>query len=144
MQATRKDRRIRGKNGRVLAPHTCVYRYRDWEGVERESRGRTFKLEGQELELFSVGTLCNVLRRHYKTLYKWEKDFGFPPALYRIADDKKCNRWYSRRQLLAIETIYKAFGQLQKKHRTDLGRFIACVRKVFYEVDQPLKERTET
>lgn len=138
-----KRRAIREKDGRVRLPWTCVFLYVDREGIERVGKGRTFTIGEQDIDLFPVGVLCGMLGRHRRAIYKWEKNFGFPPALFRVSDDKKCNRWYSRKQLVAIRTIYEHMGNLRGKDRVKLRPFITAVKKVFYDVDAPLVKREE-
>lgn len=129
-------------------PWTATFVYTDKEGVSRKGKGRTFCIEGQDIDLFPVGVLCGLLGRSYKALYKWEKNFAFPQALYRVTDSDqarmrmRCNRWYSRKQLLYIGALYTTYGRLQKKNRTSLPQFVAAVRKSFFTIDMPIKDRS--
>lgn len=100
-------------------------------------------VDGTHVELFPSGVLCGMLGRTNRALYKWEQFWGFPRALWTIADDARKLRWYSRRQLIAIRTIYERFGKLSKKDRENLPRFIAAVRAVFYIIDTPIEQRTK-
>ncbi len=120
---------------------TCFFPYTDREGRPRIGKGRTFVIDGQDIDLFPTGVLCAMLGRGRQALYVWEEKFGFPPALYHLADDERKKRWYSRRQLLAILHLYNAYGQLKKTNYDKLHQFIAAVRHVFYSVDQPTEAR---
>lgn len=124
-------------SGALNVPFTCVFRFTDRDGIERVAKGRTFIIDGQEVDLFPIGVLCAMLGRDRKTIYKWEKDYGFPAAMWRVREDSNCNRWYSRAQLTAIRAAYEYFGRLAKSNRRQLSTFIAAVRKVFFTVDQP-------
>jgi hypothetical protein len=126
---------------RVPARAKIFFDYTDKEGVKRRGWGWAVNLEGQTVDLFPSGVLCGMLGRSQKCLYKWEKEFNFPPALFRLLDDPSRSRWYSRKQLIAIRTIYEACGKLAGKDRDKLKQFIAAVRRVFTMVDQPAKER---
>lgn len=77
-----------------------------------------------------------MLHRELTTLYTWEKDYGFPQALWRIEDDLVTNRWYSRRQILAIRAIYESFGCLRGIYRSRLIPFIKAVKLIFYIIDE--------
>lgn len=132
---------LRKADGTVKIAWTARLEYVDREGTRRIAKGRTFVVEGREIDLFPVGVLCAVLGRSHRAIYKWEESFGFPPALYRVSDDKKCNRWYSRKQISAMRAIYETFGCLRGKNRTKLRTFISAVRKVFYTLDAPVEER---
>jgi hypothetical protein len=94
------------------------------------------------MELYPSGALCKVMERTQRCLYGWELSFNFPQALWRVRDDKVTNRWYSRKQLIAIHTISQAFSWLRGKNRSKLPAFIEAVRKVFYTIDQPTVQRT--
>lgn len=119
----------------------CVFAWTDSKGVDRVARGRKFVIDGTEVELYPSGALCAVLERNRKCLYKWEANFNFPQALFRVRDAKTINRWYSKKQLIALYTIAKGFDWLRGKNRSKLPAFIEAVRKVFFTVDQPIKQR---
>lgn len=134
---------LRRADGTVKIPYNCFFEYVDKEGITRKGKGRIFVVNGQQHELFPMGVLCGVLGRHRRAIYKWEKNFGFPPALWRVRDDRNCNRWYSRKQLIAMKVIYEKFGCLRGKHRNNLKQFITAVRAVFFIVDRPIEERNK-
>jgi len=138
--AEEKRLKIRTSNGIARLPYNCVLSYVDAQGNCREAKGRTFVVGGVEVDLFSIGSLCQVLGRSHRCIYKWEA-LGFPRSMWRVADARGCQRWYSRKQILAIRAIYESFNRLEKKSRNQLGTFIAAVRKVFYTIDRPVKER---
>jgi hypothetical protein len=122
---------------------TCTFDYTDHEGVSRKGKGRTFTIDGQDLDLFPTGVLAAVLHRSRKTLYVWEEKFGFPPALYFLADDERKKRWYSRKQLTMMRAAYDHYGELTGPNYKKLPEFISVVRKLFYSVDRPITERTD-
>ena len=98
-------------------------------------------IDGVEVELFTSGGLCKVMERQQRALYGWERDFDFPQALWRVRDMKTVNRWYSKKQIIAIHTIMKHFNFLRGKQRNKLAKMIEAVRDCFYRVDQPLVQR---
>lgn len=110
-------------------------------GEEKIVKGRTFIIDGLTLPLYPCGALLAVLGRSHKCLYKWEKTFGFPRAMYNVTDSPGTNRWYSGRQIKAIGLLYLRFGRLEKKRRGELGQFILAVRDVFWRLDMPAVER---
>lgn len=132
------DRRA---NGALKRRFDARFAFVDHEGVPRVGLGRTFVIDGRSLELFPIGVLCGVIHRSRKAIYKWEEHFGFPRALYRVEDDLKCNRWYSRSQLEAIRALYVEFGSLAGKHRNNLGKFIYALKTIFYTLDVPSQPR---
>jgi hypothetical protein len=67
-----------------------------------------------------------MLGRSQKTLYGWEEHFNFPAALYHHVDDQRKKRWYSRRQLILIRSVYQTFGELKGPHRAKIHTFIAA------------------
>jgi hypothetical protein len=115
----------------------CLFTWTDSKGVSQTAKGRKFIVDGVTVELFPTGALCSVLERNYRCLYKWEKEHGFPQAMWRVRDIAVVNRWYSRSQLAAIYVICKKFNWLQKKDRFKLPLLIKAVKAVFYVVDQP-------
>lgn len=58
--------------------------------------------DGEEIELFYIGTLANCLGRESKTIRKWEISGVIPPALFR---DEHNNRMYSKEQIDLIVKI---------------------------------------
>lgn len=122
---------------------TCSFEYVDKDGIKRKGKGRTFTIDGVDVDLFPTGVLCGVIGRSRKTIYGWEASFGFPQALYYLTDDGRKKRWYSRRQLVAIQTLYNAYGQLKKENYGRIHQFIGSVRKVFYHVDLPKEKLSE-
>ena len=104
-------------------------------------KGRTFTIDRHDVDLFPIKALLVILGRSHKAIYKWEKEFGWPRAMYTVEDDKTRNRWYSRRQLVAIRILYERHGGLAGKRRGEIHQFIAGVRAVFHRVDIP--EKTE-
>lgn len=137
-----KKRKLKRGDGTILVPFTSKFEYLDKTGQPTIARGRTFIIEGQELDLFPIGALCGMLGRSHKCIYKWEKGYGFPQAMWRIQDVKGCNRWYSRKQLMAILAVYKHMGRLKGENRSKLRAFVAAVRKVFFTIDRPIKDRS--
>jgi hypothetical protein len=136
------------KTGVVMQPAqkkawrwNCEFSYKDKAGVEYKGKGRSFDVNGITIELFPSGVLCEMLHRTRACLYVWEKEYGFPPALWRVEDEGRKNRWYSRRQLIGIRTVYEQFGRLGKKNYGDLPKFIAAVRSFFYTIDRPTEKR---
>jgi hypothetical protein len=133
--------KLQRSDGTILIPYTSEFEYVDRQGVTVVAKGRVFNVGDQEVSLFPVGALCGMLGRTHKCIYKWEKNFGFPQAMWRVQNTRGCNRWYSKKQLLAIQSIYNHMGRLQKKNRSKLHAFVAAVRKVFFTIDKPIKER---
>jgi len=124
--------------GKTALKWTCTFEYKDKEGVSRKGKGRTFDLpEIGATDLFPTGVLCAILHRSRKTIYGWEENFGWPPALYHLEEDARRKRWYSRKQLVAVLTAYECFGRLRGKNYNRLKEFIATVREIWYIVDQP-------
>lgn len=142
MQLAEMNRRkLRYKNGQLRIPHTCEITFTNKNG-EVTARGRTFEVEkGTRLDLFPVGVLCKMLDRNHRTIYRWEKNHGFPAAMWRVKEFPGCNRWYSRAQLEAIVNVYDYFGRLSGKKRNKLGTFVSAVRSLFFTVDMPEKKR---
>lgn len=124
------------RNWRALQ-FNCFLTYRDADGAMRKGKGRKMVVDGAELELFPSSVLCAIMHKDLRCLYTWERDFDFPQAMWRIQEDAKANRWYSRRQILAVNELFNRFGRLKGKHRKMLPNFIAAVRSVFFIIDQP-------
>lgn len=137
----REDVLRRKPDGTVKVPWTCFFEYTDREGVKRIAKGRRFIVQETAYDLFPVGVLVAVLGRSRRTLYVWERDFGFPPAMWRVRDDRNCNRWYSRAQLEYVRAVYQQMGCLQGESRALLRQFITAVRMHFHTIDAPIKER---
>jgi hypothetical protein len=117
---------------------SCTFEYVDKNGALVQGKGRKMLVDGVELELFPSAVLCGMLHRELKCLYGWEKNYGFPQSLWRIRDDTHTNRWYTRKQLIAIRTAYEFVGRLKgKENRLKLGQFITAVRAFFYSIDAP-------
>ena len=119
---------------------TCELEYRDKKGLKCLGKGRVFLLDHgqgnvQELEAFPIGVLCGILGRSYRCVYKWEKDYAFPKALYNFEDDGQKKRWYSRAQLLMIQSLYQTFHRLEGAHKTRLKEFIKLVDAVWISLD---------
>jgi len=94
-----------------------------------------------DVDLFPTGVLCGAIHRSKNTLYEWEELYGFPRALYRMTDDKRQQRWYSRAQILAILETYRGVGELKGKvNRARFPQFIAAVRTFFYTIDAKTAE----
>jgi hypothetical protein len=123
------------KNTRAR-PWTCSFEYVDKEGITRVGKGRTFDIEGKQVDLFPSGVLCDMLGRSQKTLYQWEHEYNFPVALYYLNEDSSKKRWYSRNQLMAIRHVYEHCGRLAGPNRGRFHAFVEGVRAVFYVVDR--------
>lgn len=119
----------------------CTFEYTAKDGMKKTGKGKRFVIDGIELELFPSPVLCAIMGRELRTLYGWEKDFGFPRAMWRVRDDSRCNRWYSRKQLLFVSALYEHFGRLKGEHRARLHDFIAALRTKFYTCDEPVEIR---
>ncbi len=134
--STNSKRPKAAQGSKTALKWTCTFDFVDHEGVKRKGKGRTFHIDGRDVDLFPSGVLCAVLHRSRKALYVWEEKFGFPPALFHLADDERKKRWYSRQQIAAIRALYEheAFGRLQGKNYNKLGQFVASVRDVFWAV----------
>jgi hypothetical protein len=117
------------------------FEYVDKNGNKAVGKGRKYVVDAIEVELFPSSVLCGMLGRQLRTLYGWERDFGFPMALWQIREDTNTKRWYSRKQLIFIRALYEANGCLKGKHKTKLAQFIAAVNSRFYTIDAPPTER---
>jgi hypothetical protein len=115
----------------------AFFEYTGKNGQKQIGKGRKYNVDGIELELFPSSVLCAMLWRGLRALYAWEKNFNFPPAMWRVREDTHCVRWYSRKQLIAIRTIYEHYGRLAGKNRSRLPDFIGAVRIVFHTIDIP-------
>ena len=113
--------------------------FEDRDKIMRAGNGRKYVVDGVELDLFPLGVLSKMLWRSNFTIYGWEKNFNWPRAMYRLAEDSRKTRWYSRKQLLVIRELYKVYGSLFREHRWQIHEFIAAVRQVFYTCDVPLE-----
>lgn len=105
-------------------------------------KGRGFVIDGVEVDLFPPMALLAVLERKHQCLYTWEHHHGFPASMWRVRDHKTINRWYSKKQLIAIHVIAKTFNWLKGKDRNKLPAFIKAIREVFFRVDLPTNQRT--
>lgn len=114
--------------------------YKDKDGVNRKGKGRVMAVDGKRVELFPSSVLAGVLQRSLKTIYVWEEKYNFPQAMWRIDDDKVTNRWYSRRQILAIRKLYEGFHCLKGGYRTHLKDFVKAVRLIFFIIDRTQDE----
>ncbi len=117
-----------------------VYPYVDKEGNKREGKGYIFIVDGTRVELFTSMTLMAVMHRQQKTLYEWEVNFGFPQAMWRVSEDRQNRRWYSRKQIDLVKSLYEGkYKKLRKENRTKLLEFTADLRKMWAIVDVPVE-----
>lgn len=116
--------------------------------VQVTRRGRLFTVAGVDVVLFPVSVLADAIWRHPKTIGRWEKHNGWPHKIMWRVPDKKCRRWYSREQILAIAAKHSEiagglYGNAHSRH-FDLPGFIQYVRDNFYRFDhralQAMKE----
>lgn len=79
--------------------------------------GRTFRIGGSEMRLFSLGELSELLNRRPVTLRKWERDGHLPkPTFVRPGangDPRGRRRYYSKAQVEALVRIAAEEGILQ-------------------------------
>ena len=122
---------------------TAFFPYIDREGRERIGKGRKYVVRDVEVELFPISVLCGILHRHYRTIYRWEMDYGFPMATWGIREDTHTKRWYSRKQLIAIRTIYESYDRLRRESFAKLPQFIGAVNMIFGMIDFPAERKKE-
>lgn len=135
-----KPNNVRPPSKRRRIQKDCKFEYVDKDGITRTGKGLKFDIDGTEVELFPSGVLVGMLGRSHKTIYNWEENFGFPPSMYRVLHRGQRTRWYSRKQLIAIRTIYEKMGRLKGENKAKLPQFIAAVRAVFFTLDMPPQE----
>lgn len=68
---------------------------------------KTYIVSGKELELYSIGALCERLEREGQTIKKWEKSGIIPPAQFR---SKTGRRLYTKAQIEAIVDTVERFN----------------------------------
>lgn len=61
--------------------------------------GKTYVIDGKELEMFTIGELAFRLDRQRQTLRKWENNGIIPQAIYRSGANR---RLYTKGQIEAI------------------------------------------
>jgi hypothetical protein len=66
--------------------------------------GKTYIIEGKELEMFTIGELAQRLDRQRQTLRKWENNGIIPQAIYRSGANR---RLYTKNQIEAIVECVK-------------------------------------
>lgn len=69
--------------------------------------GKVYVVDGKELELFTIGELCDRLDRERQTIRKWERDGIIPPAQYR---SKSGRRLYTKQQIDAIVSVVEKYN----------------------------------
>jgi hypothetical protein len=119
----------------------CVFEYQAKDGTKKQGKGKRFVVDGVTIELFPSAVLCAIMHKELRTLYAWELRFGFPRALWRNRDDSRCNRYYSRAQLLFIQALFNHYGRLKGPNRDKLKQFIESVKTRFFTIDIPIEQR---
>lgn len=116
--------------------------YEDENGETVHGKGKKYLVDGIIVELFPFRVMLGMLRVTRHVFYRWEQTFKFPARMWRLKESRiKSERWYSRKQLIAVRTIYEQLGRLQNEK--DIPRFVTAVRSVFYTVDIPMEYRNE-
>lgn len=81
----------------------------DWD-----DKPRIYKVNGLDVEFFTVGHLASALGRQPGTIRKWEREGLLPKATYRVPsqDPRGQRRLYTRAQVLGIVKIAQDEGVL--------------------------------
>jgi hypothetical protein len=103
-------------------------------GQAKTFKGYSALVEGVDLDLFPVSALSHVLGMPYERIYKLEKR-GFPPSLWKLPNDKRCSRYYSRKQLVALEALMSRCRS--KRGRLNVTLLIGATQRFFYVIDAP-------
>ncbi len=109
------------------APHKAP-RYRK---VER--RGQVYRIEGVEVELFTLGTLAEAMDRTAHTIMMWEIRGLFPKPLFAVGGHR-IKRWYSGAQILNLHKLMmEKYSGLKYLHEKEVFEsFIKDAKAIFY------------
>ena len=69
--------------------------------------GKVYKVNGKEVELFTIGELADRLDRQRQTIRKWERDGRIPKATFR---SKSGQRLYTQAQIDAVVRVVDKYG----------------------------------
>jgi hypothetical protein len=121
-----------------LRRRVYFFETRDGFGHVRRYRGRLVSCDGLDLALFPSGVLARLLGRSVQSIYRWEKERGFPRPSYVVFDPsgkRSTIRYYSLQQLTALASLYQRYGGLRGRHRFSLTAFITAASSVCAMLD---------
>lgn len=72
--------------------------------------GKTYIINGKEVELFTIGELADRLDRQRQTIRKWEREGIIPAATFR---SKAGRRLYTSEQINAIIKVVEKYDLKQ-------------------------------
>lgn len=95
------------------------------------ARGKTYRINGTDIELFTIGELARAIGRKPVTVRMWEREGWIPKPKYRTPAPRgeqipsrptKGRRLYSREQLEFLAKAVSSFS-LAEKNSSDWDRF---------------------
>lgn len=107
--------------------------------------GRVFSVNGQEIELYRIGTLCAALDKSPQAVILWEKAGLLPKPMFKLTGQKvgNCKRWYSKAQVINLYRLWRLipYGRGQGHLKTAFFKALhANNKQVFYSMEPlPLK-----
>lgn len=119
-----------------------IYRVQIWVPSNRRKRtvmkktmyGRLVEARqtGTLVEVFSISAMAEAMDRRPRTLFRWEKEAGFPKHYVIIGTDNK--RWYTRRQVEGVNQIWlQQWAVTRGERRLDRDELIAAIKPAFYK-----------
>lgn len=107
--------------------------------VRVRRKGRLFHVGGEEIAMFPISVMADAIDRNVKTIRRWELDKLWPLPQWKVPD-KRCKRWYSSNQVIAINAEYKRLSRggdfgLSHSPYFPLDEFLKFVKDMFYKVD---------
>lgn len=98
--------------------------------------GKLFEVEkGQNVELFPISVLAEVVERGPSVIRKWEAEGKFPKPLYVIAS-RPGVRFYSAQQIVAINNLYRANAMTRNGRgsaKISVDEFLRRCTAVFFD-----------
>ena len=104
------------------------------ELVSREYGGRLFEIDGKYIKLFPLRVLAAAIDRTQRTITDWEREGIFPKPMYAVPGSNT-KRWYSERQILALNEIWMKYRGQGKSAHFDKVAFLRDVAASFYKAD---------
>lgn len=86
-------------------------------------------VDGQELELYTIGHTAKILKKSVETLRAWERQKIIPTPMYK----NKMVRLYHPREVEAMRKVLKKLGKYARK-KTVQEEMYAALREVRREI----------
>jgi hypothetical protein len=95
-------------------------------------KGQIFEINGERVELFTIGTMAEALDRDVRCLLRWEAAGIWPKPLFQVSGHGKTKRWYSAIQVINCHRICWYKYRFSKGRYFDPAVFCRDIKQVFY------------